>query len=288
MSAPDRESPRACPACDAARARAAFCKRGFDHLRCARCGTLFVARVPTPDELAAIYLDPSYHEHAGETEIERRAAEAEARARRLRALGAQHVLEVGCGVGSFLDAAARIGLDVEGVDRAPSAARARARGHRVHDRWLDELRPVAARFDAIAAWEVLEHVASPLAMLEGFRPWLRPGGVLALSTPSFSGVYARALGPRFPMVCPPEHLELFTRRGLVTLLDRGGFELRRLRSFSNLGRARLANGFRRYALGESPLARAAASALAVIAEQPARLVDAVGLGISFEAYARMR
>ncbi len=244
--------------------------------------------MPSADEVEEIYLDPGYHEHAGKQNVERRRAEADARAGRLLALGAHDVLEVGCGVGYFLDAAEKLGLNIEGVDRAPSAARARERGHTVHDRWLEQLTPVEARFDAIAAWEVLEHVPAPVEMLEGFRPWLRPGGVLALSTPSVSGLYARALGPRFPMICPPEHLELFSRRGLVTLLDRGGFDLLELRSFSNLGRERLENGFRRYALGDSAAAKRAAGLLAIVAEQPARLIDALGLGISFEAYARMR
>jgi hypothetical protein len=137
-------------------------------------------------------------------------------------------------------------------------------------------------------WEVVEHVAVPKDILLQARKWLRPGGFLALSTPSSSGLPARALGPRFPMVIPPDHLSLFSRRGLQTLLGAVDFDPVRWTSFSGLDRAALSRGFQRFVLGSSLPARAVSAGLALAAEPVARLVDRAGLGTGFEVYAVAR
>ncbi|HEY8375656.1 MAG TPA: class I SAM-dependent methyltransferase [Nannocystis sp.] len=275
---------RPCPACDGAHADLAFRVGGFDHARCRRCGTVFVTPLPPASVIEATYLAPDYHSRA-ETEAPRMRAEADARAAILRRFGVRTVLEVGCGAGYFLDACRELGMQVEGVDRARTAEWPRQRGHVVHDVWFSDLGPPAPRFDALAMWEVLEHLPDPKDMLQRARTWLRPGGFLALSTPSSSGLPARLLGRRFPMVIPPEHLALFSRRGLYALLAATGFEPVRWTSFSGLDRAALARGFQRFALGTSLPARTVAAGLAVAAAPFARLVDRVGLGGAFEVYA---
>ncbi len=275
---------RACPACGHAEARFAFDTAGFVHVRCDRCDTLYVAQLPPPEQVEATYLAPDYHSSAAGQEARMR-AEADARARILRKFGCRDVLEIGCGPGHFLDAVRDLGMRVEGVDRAHTAARARERGHTVHDCWLQDLGPVLPRFDALAMWEVIEHVPDPKAMLLAARQWLRPGGFLALSTPSSSGLPARALGSRFPMVCPPDHLALFSRRGLTALLGAAHFDPVRWTSFSGLGREQLRRGFQRFLLGATLPGRALASGLAVAAELPMQLMDRAGLGSAFEVYA---
>jgi SAM-dependent methyltransferase len=281
MSAPVA---RACPACGLERSHFAFEVAGFVHVRCAGCDTLFVAVLPPPDLVEATYLAPDYHSTA-EGQEQRMRAEADARAQILRKFGCRDVLEIGCGPGHFLDAVRELGMRVEGVDRARTAAGPRARGHTIHDCWLQDLVPVEQRFDAIAMWEVIEHVPDPKDMLMVARRWLRPGGFLALSTPSSSGLPARTLGARFPMVCPPDHLALFSRRGLTALLGAAGFDPVRWTSFSGLGREQLRRGFQRFLLGESLPGRALAGGLAVAAELPMLLMDRAGLGSAFEVYA---
>lgn len=278
---------RPCPACDGREADPAFTVGGFEHVRCRECATLFVAALPDAEAIAATYLAPDYHSSAQGQEARMR-AEADARAAILRKYGVREVLEVGCGPGHFLDACRDLGIRVEGVDRAATAEAPRRRGHTVHDVWLADLAPVEPRFDAVAMWEVLEHLPDPKDMLVRARAWLRPGGFLALSTPSSSGLPARALGPRFPMVCPPDHLELFSRAGLAALLARAGFDPVRWTSFSGLGRPELRRALQRRVLGASLPARALAAGLAVVGEPVARAVDRAGYGSAFEVYAVAR
>jgi hypothetical protein len=117
---------------------------------------------------------------------------------------------------------------------------------------------------------------------------VRPGGIVALSTPSISGLPARLLGRRFPMVNPPEHLTLFSKRGLWRLLDEAGLEVTAWTSFSGLGIDQLASGFRKYVAGESAWARAAARVFAPLAWAPVQAMDLAGLGTEFEVYCRVR
>ncbi|MFO0636297.1 MAG: class I SAM-dependent methyltransferase [Nannocystaceae bacterium] len=273
---------RRCPACDHDRAQWAFVVMGFPCVRCEACGTLFVSPLPSPDVVQATYLRPDYHETAEDAAVRMR-AEADARVRVVEGLGARRIIEVGCGPGHFLDAARDRGLTIEGVDPARTAAAARARGHVVHALWLEQYVPTAP-FDALALWEVLEHLPAPAEALATMVRWLRPDGIVALSTPSLSGIAARVMGRNFPMITPPDHLEIFTRQGLARLLARAGLQSVRWTSFSNLDAPALTRALRRRGLGGSPLA----GLLGRLGAVPASWIDRAGLGTSFEVYARRR
>jgi SAM-dependent methyltransferase len=269
----------------------AYLAGGFPHVTCTECGTLFVSPLPSADVVHATYLRPDYHP-SSETTFARMADEADARARIVaelleRPVAGTRVVEVGCGYGYFLDACRELGMTTVGVDPAHSAERARERGHDVHAMWLEAFTPDAP-FDVLALFEVLEHLPRPHEALLHMRQWLAPGAVLALSTPSYSGVPARLLGRKFPLVTPPDHLELFTKRGLALLLDRAGFTPMRWTSFSNLDDTAIARNLQRFALGESGPGTALASVLGKLGAAPARWLDRAGLGTSFEVYARLR
>lgn len=96
------------------------------------------------------------------------------------------VLEVGVGEGHFLQAARKKGHLAQGIELNPKgAARARAMGFDIYELMLDELRgKIDKHFDAICAFQVLEHVPDPRYFLEGMIGMLRPGGKIILSVPN--------------------------------------------------------------------------------------------------------
>ncbi|MCA9710247.1 MAG: class I SAM-dependent methyltransferase [Myxococcales bacterium] len=275
--------PRPCPACASTSTRWAFVVDGFPHVRCRDCESVFVSPLPSPGVIEGTYLDPRELVDLSASEARMR-QEARARARVLQDRGCRRVLEIGCGAGFFVEAVLELGIEIEAVDPGPQAQRAAARGLPIPARWLEEHQPTGP-YDGIAMFELIEHLPRPLEALQQVYRWMRPGGTLALSTPNAGSLAGRLLGRRFPMLCPPHHLELFSRRGLDALLRRAGFQPWRWESFSNLDHATLQRSFQRFFLGGSSAAAGVAGSLAALARAPVRLVDRVGWGTSFEIYA---
>jgi len=139
-------------------------------------------------------------------------------------------LDLGCGIGDFTALLAGAGAVPVGVEVANAAlARARAR----HPALEFRLAPIDGRlpfedcsFDLVWSSEVIEHVADTGAWLSEVRRVLTPRGRFALSTPAQGRLrivlhglerYAEPLG---------DHLHLYTRRSLRTVLaDLGFFQI---------------------------------------------------------------
>jgi SAM-dependent methyltransferase len=136
-------------------------------------------------------------------------------------------LDVGAGAGDFTAALAEAGAAAIGVEVA-EAALARARGRHPDRDFrlvpLDGPLPFEdGSFELVWASEVIEHVTDTARWLSEVRRVLVPGGRLLITTPSH-GRLRVALGgiERFSEPLG-DHLHLYTKRSLRTLLDEFGF-----------------------------------------------------------------
>jgi len=233
LQAEGRHPLSSCPLCGEARLDHAFSAGDQRLFRCAACALLMSNPQPSAAELSAIY-DADYFLGAptpeGRSQLARlKAASARGYLDELRRYRGPHggrLLEVGCGTGDFLAEAQAAGFDVTGVEVSADAARAagaRLGETAVRVGELPALAPQLGTFDVCVLWDVLEHARNPLDLLRTARGLLRPGGVLALATPSLDSWSARLLGKRW-MEIKPEHLFYFDRRTLQGALFRTGFE----------------------------------------------------------------
>ncbi len=136
-----------------------------------------------------------------------------------------YLLDIGCGEGFFLFNASRAGYVTKGVELSEDAAEYAGRefGLDVEAKPFEELRLPENYFDVITLWQVLEHVPYPLVLLREIHRILKPGGLLALSTPDIKGVPARILGRRWWNI-RRLHINQFTTKTLTTVLKNSGFK----------------------------------------------------------------
>lgn len=218
--------------------------REYRFSRCDACATLACVEAPEADGPPPFYDGQAYFENpdfgapstggyhgykdymADQAYIEGKFAGVLDHVARLRPVGA--LLDVGCGPGFLLNVAREHGWSTTGLDLNPWAAGyARDQlGLDVRAATIDEAGLDTASFDAVTLMDLIEHTGDPEAIIAEVSRVLRPGGVLAIITPDAGSPVSRALGTRWPeLQRAPEHLVLFSARGLTTMLERHGFRV---------------------------------------------------------------
>jgi len=153
----------------------------------------------------------------------------------LRRNAVRTVIDAGCGGGDFTQGLHEKGYQVFGVDlneSAIAAARQRQAGqYHVSSVYEDLRQPFdLGPVDAVVSIEVIEHLYSPRVFMDRARDALRPGGILAISTPywgylknvvlAVSNRMDRALNPCWD----GGHIKHFSRAKLTEMATDQGFE----------------------------------------------------------------
>lgn len=203
---------------------------------CAGCGMAWSAPLPSAEEVDAFYTgDSGWGDRPGLSA--QRADTGEARERTERKLAAKRaiyeresdlllaelpdgpgrVLDVGCGLGSWLDVLADRGWETEGVEPNPTARATAAERHRMH-----ETPPAGGDFDLVLLQHVLEHLRDPLATMRQVAAATRPGGHVFVSVPDLGRVHVHR---KLSYATSGVHLFAHTVEGLRSLMALAGFEL---------------------------------------------------------------
>lgn len=139
------------------------------------------------------------------------------------------LLDLGCGLGRFMQLAHRKGWQAEGWEVSEFAAQfVRERlGFTVHTGPMDLAQIASESYDVVAMIDVLDHVYDPMTMLREVYRVLRPGGCVAMTILNFSGVSTHLFRNRNYVLDTsergPGHVTFFTRATLRAFLDRAGF-----------------------------------------------------------------
>ena len=238
--------PRHCPVCEektgAQTALARFPEETYR--RCKHCGILFLSRLKPPViAYEKEYFFDFYKKQYGKTYLEDFPNLKEMGMRRLANIISfqqkeanpdlapkPRLLDIGCAYGPFLAAASDCGFSASGVDPVEDAVRyvnVELGFHAWQGFFPTGAKAEDGPFDAVTLWYVIEHFREPGNILLEIHRILRDGGVLAFSTPSFSGVSGRKDLRAFLKNSPPDHWTIWSPRACKSILARYGFRLRK-------------------------------------------------------------
>ncbi len=209
------------------------CEPPYTVVRCSRCG--FVHVTPLPQALEDHYAEDYYKEWRDTQERPRLSMWKKRLKDLMRYKKQGRLLDVGCGLGTFLDLARSAGFDVHGTEVSEYIchfAKEKLSLNIFHGP-LEDFPSGLDSFDVITLWHTLEHMPNPLACLEKARQLLRPDGLLVVGVPNVNNTIMRILYPlvrRRPYrLFSPTHKELhlshFSQSTLSAILNKSGFEI---------------------------------------------------------------
>jgi 2-polyprenyl-3-methyl-5-hydroxy-6-metoxy-1,4-benzoquinol methylase len=219
-----------CAACGRDSARPLYEVNGFAIVECA-CG---LARTVLPPDFdpASIYTEAYFQGGHPDGYADYSGSGAELRHEFRRIVGAlrHHVdggrlVEIGCAYGYFLHEAsatfATCGVEISDHARMQCAAR----GLDVAREATPEFLAARGPFDAAVMLDVLEHMRDPGDTLDRLHAAMRPGAQLLVTTGDFGSALARAMGRKWRLMTPPQHLWFFSPATVSALLARHGFRV---------------------------------------------------------------
>jgi 2-polyprenyl-3-methyl-5-hydroxy-6-metoxy-1,4-benzoquinol methylase len=218
-----------CAGCNGSARRLLGCKNGYELMECQGCGNISAKLEQGQAAGQEIYQHyygaaPFDTPPVTAASLDRLVASFEG----FRSTG--RLIDIGYGEGGLLNAAERRGWTCYGTEIDSRALEyGRRRGWVVSGETSGDERFPDHGFDVLTMIEFIEHVPDPERFLKAARRLLRPEGILYLTTPNAQSLNSLLLGLKWSVFCPPDHLTIWTTRGLRAALARAGFRCRRIR-----------------------------------------------------------
>lgn len=144
-----------------------------------------------------------------------------------------HILEIGCGTGTFTDLMLAAGHEVTAVDINPAYA-AFARSRFSHRSGATVMEGDATKmtwtspFGTVVALDVLEHIEDDVGFLKRLGACLNPGGRLVVKVPAGEWLYS-------PMDAAIGHFRRYTKKTLRRAFEAADFDIVHQRYFNAAG-----------------------------------------------------
>jgi len=227
-----------CPACEKKTSSKIFEKYGLSYVMCSNCETMYINPRPSPQILKNYYSTSENYWYWNKyifpaTEDARRNNIFRPRVARVAEIcgsykiGADVLMDVGAGFGTFCEEVQRKGLfrRVVAVEPTPDLAdTCRRKGLEVIEKTIEQVKFESETIDVITSFEVIEHLFCPRSFLLSCASVLKKKGLIIVTCPNVKGFDILTLGTLSDTV-DVEHLNYFHPVSLSYLLNTCGFEV---------------------------------------------------------------
>lgn len=222
-----------CPLCGEQQETALLARQGFAFVRCGNCGQIYMSprlndevyekRLRIDQDLrdnlhaALSQNDPDHHDRIWRAHLVR-----------LRtSVPRGKLLDIGSGLGGFLNLARGAGYVVAGVEiHQFAASHARSQGFMVYDEPLERLHLPPGSVDIVTVFDFLGRSQRPRLLLQEIRRVLKPHGRLLLTCPNVESLSCQILGlGAWELLKPPDQINWFSRSTLVRMLRQAKFQV---------------------------------------------------------------
>ena len=228
-----------CDICGTTGYRLAMLTDEYRFVRCAGCGVTYQNPQPTAESLLRRY-GAQYFSY--EIENERNFFSlmllglADIDFHNLSGLDrSRGFLDIGCATGMLLEHMRDLGWRTKGVELCRESAEhgIRTRDLDIHVGDLQDAGFPDHSFGVVHFSHLLEHVRRPRAFLQEVLRLLPPEGYAVITTPNIAGLQARLFRTRWRSAIA-DHLYLFSRRTLISLLEDVGFRVEKMVTWGGL------------------------------------------------------
>ena len=207
----------------------------FEILECNDCKLLFTTPCPAPDKIGDYYKSEEYLSHNDEkrslfARIYNIVKNTNIKNKFNIAVGnkqsAVRILDIGCGVGDFLNYAKEKGCKITGIEPNDDARKIAEKKLNIKVFSPAELENLPDNsFDIITMWHVLEHVADLKTEIHHLQRLLKNDGRLILALPNYKSFDAEYYKDKWAAYDVPRHLNHFSRTSIENIFKETKFQL---------------------------------------------------------------
>lgn len=229
-----------CVLCGETRFSPRFSIESASYFKCRGCGLIAQNPQPLPDAILTRY-DDDYFNY----EIENEAGFFQLMLAGLQDIGFPAIEEEYKGMGSFLDVGCATGMlpsylqnrgwRVEGIEICQRSAEyaSKERNLKIHRDRMEDIQFSEGSFSIVHASHLIEHLNDPISFCRKVYSLLVDRGMFYLVTPNIQGFQARLFGRKWRSAIP-DHLFLFGKKTIATLLAESGFQVKGIKTWGGL------------------------------------------------------
>ena len=220
-----------CPLCESEEKITEFSKFGVKIVGCKKCNLRYAGKIPA--NLSDVYDGKSYLSESVDTyakNIEyRKERFGKERVKLIKSFLKKEnakLLDVGCGIGWFLEVAKVNGFEIFGQEFGKELANwtSKRLGIKIWSQPIEELN-AEIKFDVITLFDVIEHVENPLQFLKSCKRLLTDEGIIVVFTPNFDSLAIQIMKEHSNLIGPSAHLVYFNEESIKTLAEKVNMDI---------------------------------------------------------------